>query len=72
MPINDGKRESLQEAARDDLFGVSQSFDDSAVQAIATEFATWAKVKVRRGSDAYFDLCKIVQRAHIEHFNIEL
>ncbi|MDK9696983.1 MAG: site-specific integrase [Siculibacillus sp.] len=71
IPFSDDEREVLASSVRGDLAGITQTLEDASLQQVAIEFAEWANVRVERNSLAFLDLCRAVQRAHIEHYRRE-
>lgn len=71
VPFDPHERAELAAITASDLAAIGDWDDQQAVQQVATEFAEWAKVRVKKGSKAFFDLCGAVQSAHIEHYGRE-
>lgn len=65
------ERAELAAITASDLAAIGDWDDQQAVQQVATEFAEWAKVRVKKGSKAFVDLCGAVQAAHVEHYGRE-
>ncbi|MCC8235992.1 DUF6538 domain-containing protein, partial [Pinisolibacter aquiterrae] len=71
VPFDPHERAELAAITASDLAAIGDWDDQQTVQQVATEFAEWAKVRVKKGSKAFVDLCGAVQAAHIEHYGRE-
>jgi len=67
VPFDPHERAELAAVAASDLAAIGDWGDQQVVQQVATEFAEWARVRVKKGSKAFFDLCGAVQADHVEH-----
>lgn len=68
VPFDPDERSELAALAAEDMTGIGDWDDQQSVQSVAISFAKWAKIRVRPGSKAFFEVCGVVQAAHVEHF----
>ena len=68
VPFDPDRQAELATIAAEDMTAIGEWDDQQTVQSAAISFAKWAKIRVKPGSQAFVDVCGVVQAAHVEHY----